>query len=254
MDRSFFVKEAKKIVELGREKGLPIRVMGACAIVIHSSEHGLALHDELGRTLSDLDFMTTGSMDKVKKLLSEIGYKPRSERLLTISQEARYVCDHEETGLMVDVFFDELSMCHTIDFRHRIKVDHLTISLADILLEKLQIVQIAEKDIKDIIILLREHDVGENDEDTIDCGYVSKLLSKDWGFYYTATTNLRKTRDHFLDNYFGVLSEEDRAIIEARINYLLDRIEKEDKSFGWKMRSRIGTKMRWYREVEEIAR
>ena len=82
--------------------------------------------------------------------------------------------------MKVDVFFDRLDMNHIIDFKNRLELDFPTISLADLLLEKMQIVQINEKDIKDTIILLREHPVEDPDKETINANYVASLLAEDW--------------------------------------------------------------------------
>jgi len=82
-------------------------------------------------------------------------------------------------------------------FLKRLEIDYPTISLADLLLEKMQIVKLNEKDILDTIVMLREHDVGEGDKETINSDRVSGLLSDDWGFYYTVTTNLGKIKSAF---------------------------------------------------------
>jgi hypothetical protein len=129
-------------------------------------------------------------------------------------------------------------------------VDYPTIPLAEMLLEKLQIVQLNEKDVKDVIILLREHEVGEGDKETINSRYIAKLLSEDWGFYYTATMNLNKIKSLLAD--YSQLVEYDKELIEDKIDRLINAIENEPKSLGWKMRAKIGTKKQWYRKVEEI--
>jgi hypothetical protein len=153
-------------------------------------------------------------------------------------------------GFHVDVFYDKLEMCHTLDLRGRLELDKPTISLADLLLEKMQIVEINEKDIKDCIVLLRAHNVGSSDRENIDANYVAKLLSEDWGFYWTVTTNLKKIRE-LMPNY-EALAEEDRKDVNSKIENLLTRIEETPKSMGWKMRAKIGTKKRWYNEVDAI--
>jgi hypothetical protein len=140
-------------------------------------------------------------------------------------------------------------MCHTIDWRKRLEVDSPTIPLADIVLEKLQIVEINPKDIKDLILLFLEHDVGAVDKEIINGEYISGLLSKDWGFYYTSTMNLNKTLS--LMKQYIQLPEEEEKIVRERVQKLIDMIEKQPKSMGWKMRSRVGTKQKWYMEVEE---
>jgi len=153
---------------------------------------------------------------------------------------------------MVDVFFDKLEMCHTIDFRNRLRLDKPTITLADMLLEKMQIVKINEKDIIDTIVLLRAHDIGENDKDKVNIKYVSKLLSNDWGFYYTVTMNLKKVKE--LCKKYNVLSNEDMKDVTSKIDRILEKIEKEPKSMKWKMRAKIGPSKKWYKEVEEVIR
>ena len=104
-------------------------------------------------------------------------------------------------------------------------------------------------DIKDVIVMFREHEVGIEGKETINSDYVSDLLSKDWGFWYTVTTNLGKVRA-FLPEYQG-LSPEDRSGISSKIDRLSEAIDKREKSFGWKMRVKTGARQRWYREVDE---
>ena len=118
------------------------------------------------------------------------------------------------------------------------------------MLQKLQIVELNEKDIKDLIVLLRAHPVGMDDEDKINLNVLKSAgLMDDWGFWYTVTTNLRKVRESLRS--YDVLSDEDMRVVDERIKRLLEFLEKEPKSLKWKMRARIGTKKKWYREVED---
>ena len=121
--------------------------------------------------------------------------------------------------------------------------------MADIVLEKLQIVEINPKDIKDLILLFLEHDVGDVDKETINGKYIAELLSKDWGFYYTSTTNLKKLTS--LMGEYVKLSPDETKTIQERVDKLLSVIENQPKSMGWKMRSRVGTKQKWYTEVSD---
>ena len=150
---------------------------------------------------------------------------------------------------MVEVFFDKLEMNHTIDFRNRLEVDSPTIPPAELLLQKIQMVRMNEKDIKDAIILIRAHEIGEDDKERINRASVGARLLSDWGFYYTATMNLQKIRNS-LSNY-AALGEEDIRIVEGRINQLLSYLEEEPKSMKWKSRALLGTKKKWYSEVDE---
>jgi hypothetical protein len=151
-----------------------------------------------------------------------------------------------------DIFFDKLEMNHMIPFTDRLEVDSLTIPLVDMLLEKMQIVHINEKDIIDTIMLLREHVIGDGSPETIDKRYLAALLSDDWGFYHTVTTNLKNVEDRL--TIYPELSAEDQKDISSKIETLLEVLEKEPKSLAWKLRSRMGTKTKWYRDVEEMRR
>ncbi len=207
-------------------------------------------HKSMDRELSDLDFVTYQKHEKkIVSLLGEMGYAfdRSSQFLMTISQ--RYILRDRVNNRSLDMFFDKLDFCHTIDFRKRLEVDYPTISLADLLLEKLQIVSIETKDLKDAIILLREHPVGDGDKEMVNAEYIAKLLANDWGFWYTFTTNLSKMQEYLPE--LTVLPQDDHEKIGARIRELQDHIENEPKSMGWKMRARVGTKRQWYKTVDE---
>ncbi len=116
----------------------------------------------------------------------------------------------------------------------------------------MQIVQINEKDLIDSIMLLREHPIGDTDKETINAEVIARLLGNDWGFWRTVTGNL-KLLDEKLQQY-GKLSKEDRQIVHDRIQELEQRIEAAPKTMRWKARARIGERVKWYRDVEEMER
>jgi hypothetical protein len=151
--------------------------------------------------------------------------------------------------LKVDVFLDKLQMCHTINFDGRWQVDSPTIPLAELVLEKAQIVKINEKDIKDLLILFLSHELSDGDKDTINCKLIADTLSKDWGFYYTVTVNLTKVLN--LINNYGGLDNAQRQTIMKRISNLRDEIEKHPKTISWRFRAKAGTKKKWYGDVED---
>ena len=232
--------------------GITLRVMGATAIKMHCPRFS-SLLESMAREISDIDFMALSpDRDRIVQFLLKMGYQFDRRRLVIMRYFNRYIFDDQENKRAADVFFDQLEMCHTIDFRDRLKVDYPTISLADLLLEKLQIVKITEKDIKDCMVLLREHDVSESDRESINTVYICSLLSKDWGFYYTSKLNLTRITESL--KQYNALQDSDRADIASKIGLLQEQIEKAPKSMGWKMRAKIGTKQQWYREVEEVER
>lgn len=141
-------------------------------------------------------------------------------------------------------------MCHTIDFRDRLEVDFPTIPLAELLLTKMQIFEFTEKDFKDTIVLLREHEIGETDKETVNCAHIADIMSDDWEFYFTATTNLHRVEKLVAE--LTSVNEEDRADVGAKIRKISDYIESRPKSLRWKMRAKIGTRKKWYREVSSF--
>jgi hypothetical protein len=243
-----FVEEATELVDAAKEKGLVLRILGANAVRIHCPRFAY-LHDALQREITDIDFIGYSKQNgSVLKLLDELGYVS-DKRMRMFQFLGRYLFENPSNKRHIDIFFDKLEFCHIIDFKGRLELDYPTISLGDIFLQKMQIVKINEKDIRDVMVLLREHEIGGQAKETMDSDYISGLLSRDWGFYYTVTTNLAKV-GAFLPEY-EVLSAEDRSDINTKIDRLSEAIEKREKSLAWRMRARTGTRTLWYREVDE---
>ena len=249
-DAERFLAAARDIVMHGEQRKVFLRLLGSLAYRIHCPANAHML-DEMNRELTDLDFASErryagGLID----MLKELGYAMDVD-IATATGGARYFFKHPTTGLGVDIFMDELYFCHKISFRGRLHVDSHTIPLAELLLEKMQIVQLNEKDIKDTIVLLLEHDIGEDDDEKINVGLIARILADDWGFYYTVKMNLGRVVGHLSD--YAVLDDERRSLVQHRVDALQARIESAPKSIKWKMRSRVGTSVRWYQLVEPKA-
>jgi hypothetical protein len=148
---------------------------------------------------------------------------------------------------MIDVFFDKLDYCHEVRFEGRLELDPYCVTLSDVLLQKLQIVEINDKDVKDIEFLLAAAEIGDDDERKINGTYIVKRFADDWGFWYTATQlNLPKVRSHC--EMVPALSEQMRVRIRAQVDVLLARVEAEPKTRGWRRRAKKGTAKTWYKE------
>jgi hypothetical protein len=243
-------EEHQRIAAEARKRAVVLRLLGALAFELRCSQYA-HLRSALGRQLSDLDYVALSSQwDTVVELLTSLGYA-FDERRAMLHGHDRVIFFHPN-GLRVDVFFDRLDMCHVVDLRDRLTVDQDTISLADLLLEKMQIVRITEKDIIDTVVLFLAHPVTFTDEG-INANYVAWRLAQDWGFYHTATTNLRRIRDEFVDQCH-LLSDGERQMVRDRIGQVLERIEAQPKTLRWRMRARIGTSVKWYKDVGELVR
>ncbi len=93
--------------------------------------------------------------------MASLGYTDNRE-VFIVSEGERSIFDKPEAGLHVDVFYEKLDFCHAIYWKDRLETDSPTIPLAELLLEKMQIVQINEKDVIDTIMLLLEHPLGDS--------------------------------------------------------------------------------------------
>ncbi|HEX7313626.1 MAG TPA: hypothetical protein VF297_06880 [Pyrinomonadaceae bacterium] len=238
--------EAHRILKEAERRGVTLRLLGLQAVREHCPRFGHLL-DEIGRCYLDLDFLgLSGQRSELKQLFAGMGY--RIDRKTLVAAEGTRYYFVGPTGTPVDVFIDALDFCHRIDLRERMALDYPTIPLADLLLSKLQIVEITEKDVQDMLTLLVEHDVGERDEpDVLNVNYMAELLAADWGFYQTVSNNLSVLAS-FLTSC-GWLHVSSKATIAGRIETLEKAIETKDKTLGWKLRSKVGKRIIWYKQV-----
>lgn len=247
-----FYAERTRILEAleqAENKHLILRLVGALAFRTHCPQYGY-IQDALGRKFTDIDFASYPRFNRdIQRFLTELGY--REDKTVTqLFGESRMLFHDPLYGRHVDVFFNKLDFCHPVSFVGRLEVETLTLPLAELLLEKLQIVKINEKDLIDTIMLLREHPIGNSDEETINADIISRTLADDWGFWRTVTANLNLL-DQMLDGYAG-LSADDRQIVRERIHQLQARIAAQPKTARWKLRSKIGERVKWYKDVEEL--
>jgi hypothetical protein len=142
-------------------------------------------------------------------------------------------------------------MNHTIECAGRLEQDYPTLPLTDLLLQKLQVVQLTEKDALDVVLLLGAHAPGTSGVDVVDAERLRQVLATDWGFYWTATTNLRKIRE--LVPRFLASTDAPGRLLSGRIDELLSQLVNAPKSTGWRLRGLVGPRVKWYRDVEREA-
>jgi len=228
-----------------------MRLIGALAFRTRCPQFG-RIQDDLGRQFTDFDFASYPRFSRdITRVLSELGYA-EDKQVTQLFGERRMLYHDPAFGRHIDVFFNALEFCHPLSFVGRLEGESLTLPLAELLLEKMQIVQINEKDLIDTVMLLREHPVGDRDEETVNAALIAKILGNDWGFWRTVTGNL-KILDERLDQY-EALSAEDGQVVRTRIHQLQEMIEAAPKTLKWKARARVGEKMKWYKSVEELER
>jgi hypothetical protein len=235
------VKEAQRIIDTAEKNDITLRLFGGLAVRFHCPS---ATHRELARKYADIDFMGLRKQTRgLKKLFVDLGYTPR-EFFNALQGDSRLIFNDIENGRRVDIFLDMFEMCHKLDFKDRLLLDKYTIPLADLLATKLQVVEITEREYRDIISILNDHEIADADNaETINGKYLAKLCAQDWGIYKTFSVNLGNILAA-LGQYN--LNSEIENRVRKRIQDLTSRMENEPKSMGWELRARIGEKKRWY--------
>lgn len=241
--------EARRVVEAAAERDLTLRLLGGVAVRMHSPS---AAHGSLVRTYPDLDFAMAEKRSNVAEtLLQELGYAPnKSFNLLNGSH--RLLFFDETHNRQVDIFVGGFHMCHRIPFSsQRFQLEQLTLPLAELLLTKMQIFEMNEKDMRDSCMLLLDHKVGEGDEETINATYIAGLCADDWGLWKTLTLSMQKV-GNFCDT--TGLAADQKQLIHERLEALNRVMEEAPKSFKWKARNKVGERLRWYELPEEVQR
>lgn len=249
----FYAERTRILNALAQEenKHVIMRLVGALAFRTHCPQYGY-LQDKLGRVFTDIDFASYPRFVKdIRRILTELGYE-EDKQVTQLFGDRRMLFHDLAFGRHIDVFYNSLDFCHPVRFMDRLEMEELTLPLAELLLEKMQIVQINEKDLIDSIMLLREHPIGDSDNESINTTIIAGTLASDWGFWRTVTANLQLL-DQRLDSY-DELSGEDRQIVHERIKQLLKHIEAEPKTLRWKARAKVGERVKWYKDVEELNR
>lgn len=258
------LKTGLEVVEKASSRDVVLRILGALAVYLHCKDHGnvgealLRMGRVDGKTVfTDLDLIGYSKQRKqILELMRELGFD--EDRMINaLFGHKRLI--FSKGKVKVDIFFDKLEFSHDVEFgkapgKGRLELDYPTISLTDLVLEKLQIHQINKKDIVDLIAIFLAHPVSNNSvREGVDGSYIARLLADDWGFWYDATNNLMKVLS-FAEKFGeeGALTAEQVALVKERVNALNKMIEEAPKSKAWLKRSKKGTSKPWYREVGEL--
>lgn len=238
-------QEALRVIGKAAEKGIQLRLLGGIAIKMRCAS---AKHRALTRNYADIDMVGLKKQRlKIKALFPELGYEPREK--FNVMQGDRLIFNDLAHSRRFDIFLDGMKMCHNLNFKDRLTNHPYTLSPADLLLTKLQVVEFTEREIKDVIALLMDFPIVETDsQDGVNGKYVAQICADDWGIFKTFTINIDRTREN-LSSYL----KEDSATVLERLNQLQKMITEIPKSTRWKMRAVIGEKKIWY-ELPEADR
>jgi hypothetical protein len=246
VDSENLVGEAKTLISEATKKGVILRVFGGVAIRSHCPS---AAQSPLTRRLADIDlFGLSKQSTAIQMVFADLSYLP-ARSFNALHGNKRMMFFEPKSQVRRDVFLDWFVMCHKFDFRKRLDIDTFSIPLADLLMTKLQVVEIEERDFKDIICIILDHELANSDvEETINQKYIADICSNDWGIYTTFAHNLVKAQTYLQ----GLeLENSKKALVEAKMQTFAKAIEQAPKSMKWKSRSLVGEKMPWY-ELPEV--
>jgi len=241
--------EMQRLITAANAKSILMRVLGGVAIKVHRTVE----HPAFAREYGDLDFVVTGKQRReFEAFMPQVGYSPHKQFNLLNGSE-RQIYYHNETEMKIDIFVDTFSMCHKIPLEGRLHLHPITIPLAELLLTKAQIAELNRKDALDIASLLFYAETGSSDEHFINLKRIAQLCGADWGLYKTTSINLKRVQEVVSEENIN-LTEAERRVIKNRAGEILQVFETMPKSIAWQMRDKVGTRVRWYEEVEEVAR
>lgn len=241
------VDEAKRILAEADRRNVLIRLLGGTAILMRCPSAGSPPFERTRAPDIDLAGLRKENAG-IKGVFAAVGYEPNQNfnALHGYKQLMFYGPDGDPK---VDVFLDEFAMCHRLDLRPRLARSKITLPLADLLFTKLQVVQINEKDLKDIAALLLDHEVTKGEQNnTVDAAYLASMAASDWGIYTTLTDNLEKTQSYVADLS---LPADAATKILGRIDGIRRMLDAAPKTVRWKLRGKIGRRATWYELPDE---
>jgi hypothetical protein len=239
------VAEGERLLDLASNDGVAVRLLGGVAVRLQAP----TVPPAFDRRYKDLDFAAPkGGFREADRLLRDAGYEPHTA-FNALNQKERMLFFDTEHDRQVDVFIGAFRMCHEIRLDDRLALQERTVPLAELLLTKLQIIELNEKDVRDSLLLVHGHEVSDADGDAINGARIAELCASDWGLWRTITANVGKVLEHAPDYE---VPDADRERMTARLRDVLDRIEAAPKSRSWKLRAKIGERKRWYELPEEV--
>lgn len=239
------IAEGNRLLDHAEAETVGLRLLGGAAVRARAREITPAYE----RAYNDLDFVVVkGTGPAADRLFRAAGYAPDREfNALNGRRRMRFLDDAHARH--IDLFVGEFRLCHAIPMTGRIDLEPRTLPLAELLLTKLQIVELNEKDLRDVLLLLRDHSVADHDGEAVNGDRIAQVCATDWGLWRTFTANLGTCHDHVGDYE----TDASRAkMIDDRLAALLERVNAVPKSRGWRLRARVGERKRWYELPEEV--
>lgn len=239
------MQEARRLIDAAEGRGLPLRALGGVAVAILAGDR---LHPALKRPIGDLDLATAReSASDVSDFLAAEGYTP--DRRFNLLQGARRLLFHDSAhDREADVFVGDFELCHRLPLSERLLLERRTLPLAELVMTKLQIVDLNAKDRGDVYALILTHEVTDRDECTINAARIADLCAADWGLYRTFQLNCGRLDEGLAE---VDLRPDERVLVSERLRRIQQAVDRAPKSVKWRMRARVGDRVRWYETPDE---
>jgi hypothetical protein len=237
-----------RVVRDANARGIPLKLIGGQAVRLLCP-----LFPHRARDDQDMDFCCVSSKKRdVIDFFAEEGFLG-DRKFNTLHGDRQMYFTTPDGRTSVDVIMDRLNMCHVLEFTDRIDRLPDTLDVCDLLLTKLQVVELNQKDVHDILHLLSGFEVRPGDEPrTLGLDRIGRIVADDWGWWRTVTMNLDKVA-HFAEEEHSDLVPASRVYEPAaQARELRGRCDDVPKPMRWKLRAKLGDRVQWYRLPEEI--
>jgi hypothetical protein len=240
------LERARTLVDAAEERSARLRLFGGAAVGLRCPS---ARRLPLARAYGDLDFMARADQrEAVIAAFESCGY--HADRHFNAMQGARRLAFASADGEPIDVFLDTFRMCHTLVLSDRLELEAYTLPLADLLMTKLQVVELTAKDVTDTLALLIDHDlVGPGGGEGIEVDRVQHVTGRDWGWYRTLCQNLERVGARAAE----LLGAAEAEVVRDRVARLRAAMDEAPKSRRWRLRAKVGDRVAWYELPEDRA-
>ena len=240
------LEEAERLIRAGEAVGTSLRATGGVGVALICPS---ARRPPLARSYQDIDFVARSKDARdIGRMMLAQGYVPEEEFNVLHGQRRLFFLDSEHKR-EADIFLDAIEMCHRLDLRERAWILDQTVTPADLLLSKLQVINTTEKDFKDAIAVIADHELTADDAG-ININRLNEVCG-DWGWWRTVTMVAEKTHKHALK-----LTQQpdgaELAHVPERTRHILAELERAPKNRKWKMRARVGDRVRWHEDPEDV--
>jgi hypothetical protein len=238
--------EALELARGAASAGLGLKLLGGLAVRVLCPDYPPRLRRD-----QDIDFACISKeRKKIEAYLEQSGCTPdRQFNRLNGHQQMYFIA---RSGRPIDVMVDRLTMCHTLDLRPSFSRQPFTVDAIDVLLSKLQIVELNEKDARDIVHMLAALPLNGGQGVSLDTDRFRKVLGADWGWWRTVTGNLAKL-PALISEKPELVPPGDTLDPVAQSQRLLQLANDAPKTSKWRLRATVGDRVRWYELPEEVA-